>query len=263
MSSSARSPFVRVPLALCLALASAAAHPAGAEGPDLATLLRTARTTLEEDLATWGSFVFERRVLRERLGRSGEVTARITYRFEVRPTGDGFDERLLSIDGERPSRREIERHRRLGRFEKHYRVALSAELDNPFGEDLPLVPLLFDQEHRYVGLEEIAGAPCHRLAFDPRPDREEAPTAERLQRAARGSLCLSADGGHVLEAEMESVRPVAQGRLGLNRLALRFKTTPVEGAWLPRMFEVHSDVKLGIGRMEKRNRYEYTGYRRP
>lgn len=253
----------RAALTICLALPVFGSPPAPADEPDLDTLLRTARATLEADLAAWASYSFERRVVRERFDRDGEVSSRITYRFEVRPAGDGFDERLLSIDGEPPSAREVEYHRRLGRFEKHYRVALSAELDNPFGEDLPLLPLLFDQSHRYLGLDEIAGSPCHRLAFDPRPDVVDAPTAERLKRAARGSLCLSVDGGHVLEAEMESVRPVAQGRLGLNRLTLRFEATPVEGAWLPRLFEVRSDVKLGIGRMERRNRYEYTGYHQP
>lgn len=131
----------RAALTICLALPVFGSPPAPADEPDLDTLLRIARATLEADLAAWASYSFERRVVRERLDRDGEVSSRITYRFEV--------------------------------------------------------------------------------------------------------------------------RPVAQGRLGLNRLTLRFETTPVEGAWLPRLFEVRSDVKLGIGRMEKRNRYEYTGYHQP
>ncbi|MGD2115873.1 MAG: hypothetical protein PVG07_12510 [Acidobacteriota bacterium] len=240
----------------------------GASGAEVEVeaLLRRARAALESDLAAWAELSFRRRVVRERLDGDGEVSWRTEYLFRVRPAPDppgGFDETLLSIDGARPSPREIEEHRRLGRFEKHYRAAVASELENPFGEDLPLAPLLFDQEHRRAGRETVDGIPCHRLLFDARGEVPEASSAEELKRATRGSLCLSVKGAHLVEAEVESVRPVRQGPIRLNRISIRFEGRPVRSAWVPRVFQVESDARLGPVHLRKRNRYEYTDYRRP
>src|SRR5512136_2566776 len=38
----------------------------------------------------------------------------------VTPTGEGFDERLIRTDGREPTRGEVERYRREGRFASHY-----------------------------------------------------------------------------------------------------------------------------------------------
>ena len=255
-------PVVSTPLVLCLLLQSCPGRVHGEE-IDLDTLIAAARPVLEADLATWAKFRFHRRVLRERLSRQGDVVRGHEYFFEVRPDGGGFDERLLEIDGRQPTRREVEDHRRAGRFHKHYLAAVDAELRNPFGVDLPLLPLLFDQEHHHVGQETASGIPCHRIAFEARQEPNGASAPERLKYATKGTLCLSVVGTHVVEAEAESVRRVASWPLRLNRLSLRFESRPQEGTWLPRLFLTRSDAKIGFHRQQKRNRYEYTDYHRP
>lgn len=237
--------------------------PASSEVFDVRSRVAEARATLAQDLAAWARHAFQRRVSRERLNRGGVVVWRETYVFEVRPNADGFEEVLLSINGRAPKEREVADHRRAGRFAKHYDAAVEARLRNPFGEDLPLQPLLFDQEHQWVGRETVDGLECDRIAFDARPRLENSSLPERLERAARGTLCVSVAGAHIVEAEVESVRPVGQAPLRLDRLTLRFESRPIGETWLPRLFETTSDFRLLLRSRRTRNRYEYSEYRRP
>jgi hypothetical protein len=234
-----------------------------AEDSDVRELVATGRQALADDLADWAERVFRRRVRRERLDKSGKVVWRQAYLFEVRPTGEGFDEELLEIDGQEPTSGDVEHHRRAGRFGKHYDAAVEARLRNPFGADLPLQPLLFNQEHRYAGRETVDGITCDRIVFDARSELEDRTVSEQLERAARGTLCLSAVGAHIVEAEVETVRPVGKAPLRLDRLTLRFQSRPVGESWLPRLFETSSEFKLMLRTRRTRNRYEYSEYRSP
>ena len=256
------APVLSASLVLCLVFYPGP-NSLGEESRDPAVLVASARAVLRADLGTWAEYSFQRQVLRQRFDQQGAVTWSREYLFEVRPVDGGFDERLVRIDARQPTAQEVQEHRRAGRFEKHYRQAVAAKLNNPLGVDLPLLPLLFDQQHRYLGRETVRGVPCHRIAFSARPEPKGGSVDERLKRASQGALCISELGHHVVEAEVESVRPVGNLALRLEHLWLRFENQRVAGVWLPDSFETRSEFKLGASRQQKRNRYRYSHYRRP
>lgn len=246
-------------LLLALALTPAAA---AAEEPDIRALLDA---SLEKGLGVdrdgWARYAFRRQVTRQQVDEDGEMEWRQVMLFQVTPTGDGFDEELLEIDGRAPRPIEVARHRKSGRFEKHYRQTDEVLLENPFGKDLPLLPLLYDQQHRYVGEEEVRGIPCHRLSFDARAEPADADVHQKLKHAMEGTLCVSRDGSRMFDAEMATVRPVAATGIRINAIRLRFKARPVGDVWLPTHFELESDVRLALGiRMRKHNIYRYSDY---
>src|SRR5262245_17294326 len=111
-------------LAAALSLFAATSTPppsAGAGRTDLAALLKQAREVQRTDILAWREYRFHRQERVEELTDTGQVKSVKTFDFEITPVGEGFDERLLKIDGLEPTEGEIEDHRRDGRFQKHYR----------------------------------------------------------------------------------------------------------------------------------------------
>ena len=252
----------RVTLGLALALACAIVTSLNSAGPDIETLLREVQRVQEADHQAWHGYSFRRHVIRQDVDREGTPQLLQEMHFLVIPKDDGFDETLLEIDGREPTDKEVKQHREAGRFEKHWRKSATLELDNPVGEDLALGEMIREQDHRIVGEEEIDGIRCHRVEFSPRPEPEKATTSERLSHAIKGSACFSVDGLHLVEAEMESTRPVKKGPAALNQLRIRMEQRPVGDVWLATLVEMQSDVKIPGKKLRKWNKYRYTEYRR-
>ena len=79
----------------------------------------------------------------------------------------------------------------------------------------------------------------------------------------KGSVCLATDENHLVQAEMQTVRPVAKGPVRIESMRLRFEVRQVEDAWLPTTFEMRSGLKLpGKKVTRKHNVYAYSDYRR-
>ena len=246
---------------ICLLLLFAS--PSGAEAPDVKKMVAS---SLEkgrgEDRAAWSGFAFRRRVTRQKLDAEGEVSWGQEMLFQVTPTAEGFEEEIIEIDGREPTAKEVAEHRKAGRFEKHYATSADVAIDNPFGSDLALLPLVYEQEHRYAGEEEVDGIPCHRIRWEARPEPAGQPVEERLKHAMKGSVCLATDGNHLVQTEMQTVRPVAKGPVRIHSMRLRFEVRQVEDAWLPAVFEMRSELKLPGKKMRKHNIYRYSDYRR-
>jgi hypothetical protein len=252
----------RIAFGLALALAGVIVTGVRSAEPDVETLLSEAQRVQEADHQAWHDYSFRRHVIRQDVDREGTPKLLQEMHFLVMPKGDGFDEALLEIDGRQPTDKEIEKHRKAGRFENHWRESATLELDNPVGEDLALGEMLREQDHRIVGEEEIDGIRCHRTEFSPRPEPEKATTNERLSHAMKGTACFSVDGLHLVEAEMVTTRPVKKGPAALNKLRIKMEQRPVGDVWLPTLVEMESDVKLPGKKLRKWNKYLYTKYRR-
>lgn len=236
-------------------------QPGGGGASETARWLAEAKQVLVRDLEAWAGFAFHRQVVRRKLDREGRVTWMAQYDFEVTPADGGFVEELLLIDGRPPTRREAHEHRRAARFEKHYLEA--GRLSNPFGSDIPLEELLFDQEYAYAGEDEVRGHPCHRLRCEPRVVPPGLPLRDELGYSMRGSLCLSVVGSHLVEVDLESARVVSAGAATMRELILEIEGEEHEpGLWLPRRFEMRSDLQLGPKHVGRWNRYLYSDYRR-
>jgi hypothetical protein len=249
-------------LLLGLALIAPAA-PAAAQAPDIQAMLDTSlEMALGVDRDRWARHAFKRQVTRQQVDEDGEVEWRQVMLFQVTPTTGGFDEELLEIDGRPPKAKEVAKHRKSGRFAKHYEKTQEVQLENPFGADLPLLPLLYEQQHRYVGEEEVRGIPCHRLRFEARPEPADGSVNEKLRHAMEGTLCLSKEGSRMFHAELGTVRTVTSSGVRINSMRLHFEARKFGDAWLPTLFELHSDVKLPLGvKMRKHNIYRYSDYR--
>lgn len=231
------------------------------QATDVASLVDRAEIVLERDHERWIDYGFRREVHRERLDKDGTVSWSADYLFEVSAKASGFDEHLIEIDGRAPTAGEVLEHRQAGRFQKHYENAGS--LSNPFGKEIPLLPLLFDQRHEYVGRRYIRGHPCYKTRFSARNPPPKLPARRRLPYVLGGEACFSIPGDHLVVAEMESARSVSAGFVKLQYLKVRIETEPVGiDNWLPTKFEVQSDVRLGTKRLRKSNRYRYSNYRR-
>ena len=228
---------------------------------DVGVLIERARSSLSRSLEDWGKRSFERRVLRERLDGNGRTTWSAGYVFRVMPSGKGFDEELIEIDGRPPTSSEIRKHRRAKRFARHYEDASSARLGNPLGADLPLAPLLFDQQHFVVGRETLGGVECVRLGFEARPAVRGFDAEVRLKRSLKGSLCITPNEGELIEGRVETERPVGQGVYKVESMVLEYDSLAFEESRLPARFEVRSVIRVGPRWLRKHNRYEYDAYR--
>ena len=239
-----------------------AAGPAAGETLEIKAMLDSALAKAREvDRDAWGRHSFKRHVTRQQLDDDGDVEFRQVMLFQITPTAEGFDEQLLKMDGRKPTEKEVAKHRKAGKFEKHYAQTDGVILSNPFGADLPLLPLIYEQQHRYVGEEAVAGIPCHRIRFDTRPDPADAPIEVRLRHAMKGSLCISKVGSRLLQVEAESVREVRKGPIRIHHMGLRFESRPHGDVWLPEIFELKSDVRLLGQKMRRHNIYRFSDYR--
>ena len=247
-------------LIVCLTMSSAIAQ----ESPNIEKLLEAAIKAGEgEDRAAWAEHAFKRHVLRQKLDEEGVVTWRQEMIFQITPTADGFDETLLEMDGRPATAAEVEEHKKAGRFQAHYEKTSELALENPFGKDLALLPLLYDQEHEYVGIEKFNGTPCHRIRWQAREESRSLPWQEKLKHAMKGTLCIAADDPDLIHADMETTREVKKGPVKMDKVRIAFNARPVGDVYLPSKIEMVSQIKIPGRRFRTHNIYRFTNYRKP
>ncbi len=231
-----------------------------ANPPDLATLREEADKAWKQDVAAWANWSFHRLVERRGLDKKGTVDFRNDMEFQVTPRRGGFEEELLSLDGRKPSKRELSKHGKKARFSQHYLQAAEFNLRNPVGEDLALLPVIQSQNHVLVGEEVIDGIACLHTKFEARDSSTRGSLQERIAHAIRGNAWLSKDGYHVVAFEMETVRPLKKSGITLHSLRLRIEGQPVGEAWLPKLVAMESEVTFLGRRKHTRNAYRYTDF---
>jgi hypothetical protein len=230
--------------------------------PDLQTLTECSDRAWEADIGGWANYAFDRHVTRRSLDKSGEESFHQELHFRVTPADQGFDEKLVEVDGRQPTPKEAREHREKARFTKHYAQAENLELDNPIGENLALVPIIQNQDYRLVGEERVNGIPCHRVVFDAATEPGRGGVREQLLHAVKGSACFSVEGCHLVTFEMETVRTLKEGPIKLEFLKLSFKGQAVEHGWILESIELQSDLALFGKRIRKYNSYRYSDFRR-
>lgn len=247
-------------LLLCALLVSTAA-PAPAQQPDIKALLDASLENAKDiDRPAWGRHAFKRHVTRQRLDEEGDVEWRQTMLFQVTPTAGGLDEELLEMDSRAPTDSEKSKHRKKGMFAKHYAQTADVTLENPLGADLPLLPLIYEQEHKYVGEEEVDGIPCHRIRFDARPEPSGEPVEVKLRYAMQGELCISKEGKRLMHVDVGTVRPV-KSAVRIDTMRIHFEARPQGDAWLPTLFEMRSEAKAIGMKFNTHNFYRYSDFR--
>ena len=244
--------------------AAAAAGPAPeSSARDLPAMLRDAQRIQQADAAAWRRFRFSREARMESLGPEGQITVREETLSEVTPLVDGFDERLLRIDGREPTDEEIARHRQKEPFARHYRAVRAGASDAEEEGGYSLASLLRLSSYRYAGREMVGGAECHRLDFQPDPEPKEQSLEARVAGAMAGSLWLTVDGLHLIRARAASVRPVplTLGLVSVRSLAVELESAQVApGIWLPRRVAVKSDVRIVFLTQVRRRVITYSGH---
>lgn len=250
-----------------LLLVALAADPvpgrSAASVPDLGPILEQARKVETADVAAWARLPFRRHTLRQDLGPDDEVLSSEEMEFLVTPQAGGFDETLVRRDGKNPEPREVNRHRRLGRFEKHYRTLISGESEDDEEGGYTLGDLLHLSAYRYIGRETIDGAPCYRLDFSPDESKQADGLAGRFANAMAGSLWITAEGGHLARAVARTIRPVsiAFSLSKVHDLQVSLDSGPVGGGvWLPRRIEVLTRARVLAFGIRRRNVYSYSNF---
>ena len=231
--------------------------------PDLQALVHAARTAQRDDILAWAKYRFHRQERIEELTDTGQVKSVRTFDFEITPQHDGFDERLLLLDGLAPTEADIEEHRRNGRFQKHYRTLLEGSEEEDPESGYSIGTLLRLSEYRYAGRETIDGAECHRLDFDPQANPPGSGIEARIAEAMSGSVWLTVDGAHLSRARTTSTRPVTLtlGLFMLNSLEVAFDAQRAGGpAWLPRQLSIVSHARLVFLGQHRRRVFTYSDY---
>jgi len=237
----------------------APAPPPSAEDPR--ALIRAAQRVQQADAAAWAGYRFRRTARSERLAHDGVVEQASLIEFEVTPTaGNGFDERLLVIDGRPPSGREVEEHRGAARFTRHYRTLSAGRDEQDMESGYSLSTLLRLADYRYIGLEDVDGIPAHRLDFEPDPVAGGGSIAARLTQAMSGSLWLTVDGLHLVRARATTLRPVSLF-LGLSRvrsLEVGLEAGRVApGVYLPREVTIVTHARVFFAAIHRRQVFTY------
>lgn len=233
---------------------------------DMKRFMQKAREAQERDLDAWDEFTFRRHVLREKRDDEGRLDYQDRWIFEITPSGDGFDELLVTIDGRAPTSREVRHHAKRAKFTDHYRqVSTGSDGQGDSESGFSFNRLLQMPAYRYQGIEEVDGIPCHVLTFDPVPEGDEGDLADRFSWSLGGKLWMTRDGLHLYKAEAVSQRPLSIG-LGIakiHRVWIRFQARQVEeGIWLPWKIEVTSEGRVVLSPFRKHNLYIYDRYKR-
>jgi hypothetical protein len=105
--------------ALLPAVATLVAGIVGAELPDIQTIKQEADRAWHADVRLWADYAFKREVTRQSFDADGNTKSRQDMRFRVTPSGEGFDEVLIEIDGREPTSGEVAEQRRKAIFTKH------------------------------------------------------------------------------------------------------------------------------------------------
>jgi hypothetical protein len=256
-----RKPDTRI-AGVILALALTALSPAAAQQPDIEALLDASLdNALTTDRESWASHAFRRHVTRQRFDEDGDIEWRQEMLFQVTPNGEyTFDEELLELDGLRPAPKLVAKHRKAQRFSNHFRATEFPSLENPFGKDLELMPLIYEQEHVYVGIDEVHGVECHRLQFRSRPEPTNAEVNDKLRYAMEGDLCISREGQRLIDATVATVREV-DAAVNIISMKMHFQARRFDGAWLPTLFELRSHVNAPLGmKFRTHNVYRYSDF---
>ena len=234
------------------------------ETPDIDNLLAVAMETGgSESRGAWGEHAFQRHVLRQKMDEEGVVEWKQQMRFQVTPTPEGFDETLLEMDGRKPTEAEVKEHREAARFGKRYGQSTELVLENPFGPDLAILPLLYDQVHEYVGVEDLDGIACHRIRWQAREAPSKLPVQEKLKYAMKGTFCISTETSEMVHADMETIREVKQGPVKMDKVRISFSARPFGDVYLPSKIEMVSRVRIPGTRFRTHNIYRFTDYRKP
>ncbi len=244
-------------------LLAASAAPAPAPPPDLEALLRRARDVQVADTAAWKTFRFRRESLREDLDESGSVIASERLVSRIAPAPGGFDEELLEIDGRKPTPQEVESHRRLAPFQKHYHTMLAGDREEGGGEGYSLGDLLRMSAYRYAGEETVDGIRCHRLEFAPDPEKENPGLAGKFAGAMAGTLWITVEGLHLHRARAATVRPIsiALNLAKVHAIRLEMESGPVEGGvWLARKIVLVTHARVLFETSRRRITYLYSEF---
>lgn len=267
--------FGRAPGANATRISPAALPDEPVTGERLAVLLDQAQRAQRADLETWHRYSFTRQVTRQKLDSDGQVKDSEVLEFHVTPLASGFDEELIAVDGRKPDESLVAEHRKAARFSQRYLEALAA-CDQEAGEECPDDPAANDassygvqvplagRDFIHEGRETIDGVSCHRLRLLEQEPAGDAGARERVGAATVGTIWISAEGAHVVQAELSLSRPVGiMG--GLARLAdmeIRVATGVLkDGVRLPSHIVVRSELRVLGFPVRKRNQFLYTDFR--
>ena len=242
-----------------------ALQAADSPAPDVSALVLEAQRVQQADAAAWRQFRFSRGVRLERLGAEGRTLGVEETLSEVTPVQDGFDERLVRINGRAPTPDEVENFREKEPFARHYRTLRAGGAEREEEGGYSLATLLRLSSYRYTGREWIDGTECHRLDFSPDPDHPKDSLAARVAGAMAGRLWLTVDGAHLIRARATSLRPVplTLGLFSVRSLDLDLEATEVAGGtWLPRRLTIVSDVRIILVGQVRRRALTYSDYTR-
>ena len=235
--------------------------------PDSATLMKEIRRTQRADFESWARFSFDRHVVRRRLDAEGMATRTEILEFEVTALHEGFDEKLVRIDGRKPFASEVLEHRRAGRFAKHYgQVRAGGDVDQQ--EGFSLAWLVQFPNYRFSGIETVGEVECYRLDFEPGMADTSGTAVSRVPgrfvEAMAGSLWIARGSHHLVRAQVGTVQPVRMsfGVVRIMSLEVALDAGPVaKGAWLPRRISVKSHLSI-LGRdVRKENIFNYSRFR--
>jgi len=241
-----------------------AAPGESAEGrsEDLTAIIEKARQVQVADVAAWREFRFRRSSVREELDESGGVKVRESLVFEVAPRGGGFDEKLVEIDGRKPTKDESEAHRDQARFAKHYRTLTAGSGEQEEG-GFSLGHLFRMSSYRYAGRDTVNDIPCYRIDFAPDPKREFGGVEGKIARAMQGSIWITVDELHLARAKARTVAPVsiALSLAMVHELELAMEAARIaENVWLPTEVDVKTHLRILFSTRHRRNTYHYTGF---
>ena len=240
--------------------------PASEAPPDLQQILAGAQRVQESDVAAWSGYRFSRRAEREDLDDSGEVDGREVLEFELTPSGDGFDEELVRLDGREPEPDERERHRRAASFTKHYHTLIEGAGGQEMESGYSLSLLLHMSSYRYAGRETRDGVDCYRLDFGPGETRAPGSgLAWKVASVMQGTLWITVAGYHLAWAEAETTRrvPIALSLAKVREVRVSMESGPVgDGVWLPRRIEMLTRARVLIKSIHRRNIYSYSDFSR-
>jgi hypothetical protein len=240
--------------------------PGAAPGtPELDALVAAAQDAQKRDTAAWRRYRFRRAVSIEKLDDGGQVVRHQDMEFKLTPAADGFDERLVRIDGRDPTSGEVEEQGRARSFTKHYRTLQAGEDGKDEESAFTLATLLHRSSYRYAGQEFVDGVACHRLDFSPGdPGRGDGIVGKVIE-AMGGSLWLTVDGLHLYRARASSIRPVsiAIGLSKVNDVEIIFDAVQVEpGIALPRRVEMVTWARVVFVTLHRRQVFTYTDFTR-
>lgn len=240
---------------------AAPSPPTSPTTEDLRPLIREAQRVQQADAAAWGGYRFRRTARSERLAADGTVEHASLLEFEITPTdGNGFDERLVAIDGRAPTTHEVEEQRGAASFTRHYRTLTAGKDEQDMESGYSLSTLLRLSAYHYVGVEEVDGVPAYRLDFEPDPVGGGGSIAARLTQAMAGSLWLTVDGLHLVRARAATVRPVSLF-LGLSRvrsLEVGLEAERVApGVYLPRELTIVTNARILFAAIHRRQTFTY------